>query len=429
MTLRPLIGAVFAGVVATAAQATPGAIDRSFGHGGRVARQISTAPLRLTDILVRDDGRLVVGGASACGVGCISPRAVGFDADGRFDSGFSGEAAAGIRGCAVNRFALRPAGALTVTTSDCLLDGEPTPTPAAVITGLNADGSLDTAFGEPGLGMLRLAGVRVVDAEARGGTLSLLSRRGEVIRVDQLGAASLEGSPFALPSRVGDEHSTSAHLTVLALTPLGPVTGAEATRPAPVPPPPAVGAPVTVGRPTVPPPVGPVDVLTLARLRSGGAQDHRFLLADVPREGPFGLAMVRSDGVVMLVQVAPRTPKPALLVTRVSPGGVVADGGANVALDALPPGLGTIDTTVAPDVAIGPGGRIVAAFTTTTGRIAVVRLQRNGRLDGTFPVTTPPVPRGAWMPGARVAVQPDGRILLARGRSDGRVFVTRLLGE
>jgi uncharacterized delta-60 repeat protein len=117
-----------------------------------------------------------------------------------------------------------------------------------------------------------------------------------------------------------------------------------------------------------------------------------------------------------------------LTVTRLTPNG---------SLDTTfgTAGTATIDVGVTADLAAGaalaPNGKIVVAgYTQASEDVAVARLNANGSLDATFGnAGKATVDFGVATFGNAVALQPNGRIVVAGQRTGGDDFaVARLLG-
>lgn len=116
---------------------TDGALDRSFGVGGRVITPISTADDHAFDLAVQPDGKLVAAGWSFQGGGPHLALAR-YNPDGRLDSSFDGD------GIVLASF--RSAGAHL----SLQRDGKLVVAGGGEVMRFTADGRLDSSFGEGG---------------------------------------------------------------------------------------------------------------------------------------------------------------------------------------------------------------------------------------------------------------------------------------
>ena len=150
-------------VVATAAAAPPhaGSVDRSFGTNGRVKLSLPGERVRPSAVLVQPDGRIVVAGTLVA-PGQYSYRgpafAARFEADGELDTGFGENGVARVASStplAIDGAALQPDGAL-------LLSGTTTPEGGSIlgaVVRLSAAGHVDEGFGSGGIARIPPAGV------------------------------------------------------------------------------------------------------------------------------------------------------------------------------------------------------------------------------------------------------------------------------
>lgn len=128
---------VFCFVVASVgtAAANSGALDPTFGHGGRVVTTIHAIP---SDVQVQVDGKIDVAGG---------PGVVRFTPSGVLDSGFGNGGAARV-GFSASSMALQPDGKIVVVGS--VLDTYGQPIQAAVAR-LTPTGALDAGFADKGV--------------------------------------------------------------------------------------------------------------------------------------------------------------------------------------------------------------------------------------------------------------------------------------
>ena len=167
----------------------------------------------------------------------------------------------------------------------------------------------------------------------------------------------------------------------------------------------------------------------VARLRANGALDPDFHgdgRLTLPGGGSARAVVVQPDR--MIVVAGNASGSEMMIVTRLRPNG---------SPDTTFNGTGTATIDFAPladqvaGVALQPDGRIVVAGSKQDGGdFAVARLNVNGSLDATFGTGgKATVDFGAAAFGFALALQPDGRILVGGQRTGNDVFaVARLLG-
>jgi uncharacterized delta-60 repeat protein len=159
----------------------------------------------------------------------------------------------------------------------------------------------------------------------------------------------------------------------------------------------------------------------VARLRANGTLDPNFDgdgRLTLPGGGEARAVLMQPDSKIVV------TGNPGLsevtTVTRLNP-----NGSPDTTFDG--DGTATIDFGAGGAV-LQPDGKIVVAGT-AQGGIAVARLNANGSPDATFGAAgKATVDFGAATSGNAVALQPNGRIVVAGQRSGGDFAVARLLG-
>jgi len=164
----------------------------------------------------------------------------------------------------------------------------------------------------------------------------------------------------------------------------------------------------------------------VARLRANGTLDPDF-------DGD-GRLMLPGGGVARAVLVQPDSKivvagnpglSEVMTVTRLNPNGspdTTFDGDGTATIDFGAGGEPASSAVLQPD------GKIVVVGTAQAG-VAVARLNANGSPDATFGAAgKAAVDFGAATSGNAVALQPNGRIVVAGQRSGGDFAVARLLG-
>jgi uncharacterized delta-60 repeat protein len=170
----PLVLSLAASVlIAGAAPAWPlaGGLDPSFGGDGVVHTVVRDGSYG-EDVLLQDDGKLVVAGFTTLSGQPHLPVLVRYLPDGGLDPGFDDDgvfipALDGLTGGMLEAVAAGPAGTLVVGGTGCV-GTEPTVCSLALVVRLTSDGSPDPTFGA-GDGYVTLPGVGTInDVEVRG---------------------------------------------------------------------------------------------------------------------------------------------------------------------------------------------------------------------------------------------------------------------
>jgi uncharacterized delta-60 repeat protein len=167
----------------------------------------------------------------------------------------------------------------------------------------------------------------------------------------------------------------------------------------------------------------------VARLRANGTLDPDFdgdgrLM--LPGGGEARAVLVQPDGKIVVAGNLGLSE--VMTVTRLNPNGspdTTFDGDGTAVIDFGPGSDRAEGAVLQPDCKI-----VVAGSTQAGGGFAVARLNANGSPDATFGAAgTAAVNFGAGAPGHAVALQPNGRIVVAGQRKGGDDFaVARLLG-
>jgi uncharacterized delta-60 repeat protein len=173
--------------------------------------------------------------------------------------------------------------------------------------------------------------------------------------------------------------------------------------------------------------LGSVAGAVVARLRAGGALDPDFAgdgRVTLPGGGSVSAVLVQPDRKIVVAGNAGGSQ--VMTVTRLKPNGSpdpMFDGDGTVTID-----FGSL-SDIANDAVRQPDGKIVVAGH-SQGDFAVARLNPNGSPDATFGAAgKATVDFGVATFGNAVALQPNGRIVVAGQRTGGEDFaVARLLG-
>lgn len=176
---------------------------------------------------------------------------------------------------------------------------------------------------------------------------------------------------------------------------------------------------------------GGADDTGVAELTDGGAPDPAFdgegrRTFDVGGADEARAVVVQPDGkVVIAVQAA--TGNNDFIVMRLLPGGAPDPGFDGDGTSII--GFGGTDEVEA--LALQPDGKIlVAGGTSNLGDIAVARLNADGTIDDSFDFDgRKEIDFGATASASGVAVQPDGRVVVAGTVASGGIAVARLSPE
>jgi uncharacterized delta-60 repeat protein len=336
-----------------------GSLDTTFDPG-------TGADGAVRSLLVRDDGRILIGGEFTTVDGETCNRVARLHADGTVDTLFDpGTGASGV----VYALAEQPDGKVLVGGGFSTFDG----VARNRIARLNADGSLDTSF-DPGSGADNWVDAVVLQSDGKvlvGGLFSTFDgvARSRIARLDSDGSLDTSFDP-----------GTGANAVVndLALQPDGRVLigGAFST-------------------------VDGVARNRIARLETDGSVDVSFDPGTGADSSLWALAL-QFDGKVLAG--GEFTTVDGVSRNRVARLNV--DGSLDVGFD---PGTGASSQVQA--VVLQPDGRVLIGgyFTTVDGvaRNRIARLRANGSLDTSFDPGT-----GADNPVRSVALQPDGKVLI-----------------
>jgi uncharacterized delta-60 repeat protein len=157
-SLSPLIAVLVLSITSVPADARrpPGALDRSFGAGGKVVTDVFGGGDEPSDIAVQSDGKLLVSTLSQRSGGDPRALVLRYDADGRLDPSFGdgGRAAVEVPGAEprVTQPAVRPvalevqADGRIVVVSDAFVSGGT----KTAVTRLSPSGSPDATYGDGG---------------------------------------------------------------------------------------------------------------------------------------------------------------------------------------------------------------------------------------------------------------------------------------
>jgi len=384
--------------------ANPGDLDTSFSGDGKRAIEFGGFD-DARDVLIQSDGRIVVvgfGGAAAPSF-CVARLRSGGALDPTFGSG--GKRTIEFGGDNESAFgaALQPDGKI-------LLAGDSDFRVA--VARLNPGGSRDTSFSGDGKKIFGWGPGAIGRAQAvlvlPNGKIMLAGFSGpeggdlQVARLNPKGALD---ATFGTDGKVGVDFGGDDFGLAIARQADGPILVAGGSS--------AVGA-------------------VVVRLRTNGALDPDFdgdgrvTLPGVPN-GSARAVLVQPDGKIVVAGNA--NGSKLMTVTRLMPNGSLDtsfDGDGTATID-----FGGSLSDRAEDAVLQPDGRIVVAGSTSgTGDIAVARLNPNGAPDTTFGTggkATVHFRVAAF--GNAVALQPNGRIVVAGQRTGGDDFaVARLLG-
>jgi uncharacterized delta-60 repeat protein len=144
-----LAACLLAALLAPAAQATPGALDASFGAGGKVTTEVGWANASASALVRQPDGKLVAAGNSFDNASGYDFTLVRYKPDGSLDTSFNGTGkvttAIGGAGDYADALALQPDGKLVAAGTS--YNGSNND---FALARYNPDGSLDTSFNGTG---------------------------------------------------------------------------------------------------------------------------------------------------------------------------------------------------------------------------------------------------------------------------------------
>jgi uncharacterized delta-60 repeat protein len=394
-------------LLAAPARAAPGDLDPSFAGDGRVSTLTSTDTFVPRAVAVQTNGRIVVGGYS-CDTGTCGPtgdssfRLMRFWRDGGLDTDFGiggmVTTAVGVGRSQAFDIVLQPDGGILaggVASADAADPG------SFAVVRYRADGSLDTRSGR----------ARIITKVGNGfDAISDLvpAPDGDVIAIGQ---AERNGLTRVALARYDADSSLDDRLGPAGTVPDAPQAYAYG----------AGGARLPDGR-----------VVAFGAAGSSSAvEDYRLAAVPVEEDGAAGPSWTRpigasysfanaavglGDGRVLAAGVATEANgRPAMALVRSTPEGV---------LDPTWDGDGTSlvrvrDGTVAADVVLDAGGRVVAAGHATSGlehAFALARLGGDGRVDRSFGqggVILTSFPGATVARATALARQDDGRYVAA----------------
>lgn len=387
--------------------AAPGSLDPSFGTGGRVITAVATGPDSVVGLARQSDGRIVAAGSAASAGGSFTVSLARYNLDGTLDSSFGTGGIArtelGVGGFGASDVVIQPDGRIIVAGNH---SGDPNAEEPiqSMLVRYNADGSLDTTFGNDGL---------VVTPFPEQGSSLLLQPDGAIVLGGPSPWSPETGTDFALarytpdgtldPS-FGDGGRARAHagtmgdyLAALALQADGRIVAA-----------------------------GSNSDFLFARFMPDGSLDPSFgiggaTIVDVHNDsGTAQDLAIQADGKIVAMGWATRWDTSIdFYVLRLNTNGALDasfDGDGKAAVDFA----GSADYGHA--MTLDGVGRIVLAGTTYTGQtlestvFALARLSADGSLDASFGTNgrmTTTFPTGG--DAITVLLQPDGKIV-AGGR-------------
>jgi uncharacterized delta-60 repeat protein len=381
-----------------------GDLDTSFDGNGKKQVNFGGTDEPHT-VLVQPNGRIVVaGGGSPAHSFCV----VRLRSDGAFDETFGsgGEKVVDFGGDqeAAWGAALQPDGKIVLAGDSNF---------KVAVARLNRNGSLDTTFSGDGKkvfswGALSRAMAPLVLPNGKIVLAGFSGPEGGNVQVARLNANGALDTTFGTAGKVaidfgGDEFGLAA-----ARQANGRILVAGQSRP-------------TFG--------GGPSTAIVVRLRSSGVLDPDFDgdgQKTIPGMATARAILVQPDRRIVVVGNPPDSS--VMLVARLNPNGspdTTFDGDGTAAIDF---GGGTDDFANA--AALQPDGKIVVAGYVQGGLFAAARLNPNGSPDTTFSADgKATVDFGAVAFGEAVALQPNGRIVLAGQYTDGDNFaIARLLG-
>ena len=378
---------------------SPGDLDTSFAGDGK--KTISFGGVDAANaVLVQPNGRIVVaGGGAAANRFCVARLRSNGTLDTAFGSGGKRVISFGGHGLGESVFgaALQPDGKIVLAGGSDL---------RAAVARLNPSGSLDTTFSGDGKKTFNWAPGDFSRTQA-----VLVLPNGKLVVA---GFSGPEGGDIqAARLKANGALDTAFGTGGKARVDFGDTEfGLAAARQ-------ADGRIVVAGRS-----LGSGAVV--ARLRTNGTLDPDFdgdgrLM--LPGGGRARAVLVQPDSKIVVAGNLGLSE--VMTVTRLNPNGspdTTFDGDGTATIDFGPGGEPASSAVLQPD------GKIVIAGTAQAG-VAVARLNANGSPDATFGAAgKAAVDFGAATSGNAVALQPNGRIVVAGQRSGGDFAVARLLG-
>lgn len=452
--LRALLGSaliLLAGTGSSTAAPGPGALDASFGAKGVVLQSLGNGSDTTAAVASQADGKLLVVGTSTSTVSGTTSKNIVVERftaagklDGSFGAGTNDGSPDGVASLSLGDgeeqgadIAVQADGKILVLGTTTSVNGSAN----VVVARLNADGSLDKGFGKSADGTPD--GVVNLDLgngnDAAGGLAVLANGKiavsatsssssgsnVEVVRLNadgsldkSFGADSADGSPAGFVSlSLGKGDDTAADLAVQADGKLVVAANTTSTD--------AAGS----------------SNIVLARLTSSGALDGSFGTAkDGTVDGLVNLSLsdgndtadalaLQADGKILVVGTTHSSTGRNAAVARFNTNGELDSSFGRSRDDGTPEGVVGISLGSGDDdgaaVALQADGRILIAGTTTSlggsTNVFVARLAPNGAPDASFGVTADGTPDGfvnvSFSNGndsaAGLLIQPDGKIVVA----------------
>jgi uncharacterized delta-60 repeat protein len=419
--IRSAIAAAFilllSGNVATATAAAaggPGSLDQSFGEGGKVLTSFGWSYQSLTDVALQADGTIVAVGFGTRPGGKDVGIVLRYLPDGTLDRTFGGQGRVVLRtdhgAAGLFALAIQPDGRIVVV-------GRYGPYKSAdfVVVRLNVDGSLDPSFGDRGIALTSFGDY------AETATAVLVEPDGRIVAIGKAGTGPGPFAPgtFALARYLPDGSldptfgngglRTTRFPGKDTAASFGAVLGSDGSII-------AVGG---AGQPFDNPQIA------VAKYRSNGSLDRRFgtdgrVLTDINGEAVGGDVVVQPDGAILVAGFASDGFIEGFALVR-----YLADGALDESFGSGGIVLTNFDhcnqhqcgSDGASALVLTPDGRIVVSGNGWAGRrpqweFALARYLPDGSLDSSFGkdglVLTPGTGGGAGM-----ALQPDGRIVVA----------------
>jgi uncharacterized delta-60 repeat protein len=378
--------------------AHPGDLDTTFGSGGKATIDFGGVDVPRV-VLVQPNGRIVVaGGGGAASSFCVVRLRTNGTPDPTFGPGGKRVIDFGGDDESVYGAALQPDGKIVLAGDSHF---------KVAVARLKPNGALDASFEGDGKkvfswGALSRAEAVVVAPNGKILLAGFSGPEGGNIQVARLNSNGLLDKTFGAAGKAAIDFGGDDFGMAMARQ--------------------ANGRIVVVGRSSV---AGAV----VARLRATGALDPDFDgdgRVTLPGGGSASAVLVQPDGKIVVAGNAAGSQ--AMTVTRLMPNGspdTTFDGDGTATIDFGP----TAD--LAAGAALQPNGKIVVAgYTQATEDVAVARLNANGSPDAAFGnAGKATVDFGVATFGNAVALQPNGRIVVAGQRTGGDDFaVARLLG-
>ena len=415
-----LAAGLLAVLLIPAARATPGALDPSFGSGGKVTTAVAPTDSGALALARQPDGKLVAAGYGSTGYNDDFALAR-YNADGSPDTSFGSGGkvvtAIGSSDDAVSAIVLQPDGKLVAAGAGSNNSG-----PDFALARYNPDGSLDTSFN--GTGKVTTAigpGTDYAEAlalqpdgklVAAGWSFNGSDRDFALARYNPNGSLDTSfGTGGKVTTFIGSGNDTAY---ALALQPDGKL--------------------VVAGNNVQ----GSQSVVALARFNPNGSLDSSFgsggkVAAAIGAYASAGAVALQPDGKLVVAGVGDTGSQRTFALARFNPNGSLdssfgSGGKVTTAIGS------TLD--IAEAIALQPDGKLVAAGSARTGSgdvFALARYETNGSLDTGFgsggKLTTAVASDGEAY---GLVLQPDGKPVAAGGSWDGskeQFTLVRYLGS